>query len=260
MKTIYYYQTFIGLDKLLGHAQDIDMIFISSIHFNKNKYGNRLIYLNDNEPYERIFNNLWCQTQLISSQGVTIGLMIGGAGLAFQELFSDFTHYYPQLKELLRDKTWIKAINLDVEEKVDINQIKMLLRILKDDFPDIHLSMAPVANSLVTDSIGLGGFSYKELYNSYEERLIDAFFIQAYQDFSFDIFDRIVKNGYPPEKLVLGMLSSQYTSETFPDALDELKKIKEAYPKMIGAFDWEYIDAPPNTKDPSEWSRYIKSL
>ena len=135
MKTIFYYQTFIGLDKLLGHAQDIDMIFVSSIHFNKDKYGNRLIYLNDNMPYERQFNDVWNQTQLLSSQGVTIGLMIGGAGLAFQELFSDFKHYYPQLKELLNEKTWIEAINLDIEEHVDINQIKMLIRVLKDDFP-----------------------------------------------------------------------------------------------------------------------------
>ena len=33
MKTVYYYQTFIGLDKLLTHVEDIDTIIISSIHF-----------------------------------------------------------------------------------------------------------------------------------------------------------------------------------------------------------------------------------
>ena len=32
MKTIYYYQTFVGLDKLFTHVQDVDVIIISSIH------------------------------------------------------------------------------------------------------------------------------------------------------------------------------------------------------------------------------------
>ena len=120
--------------------------------------------------------------------------------------------------------------------------------------------MVSIAESLLTDSSGLGGFSYKDLYNSYEERLIDAFFIQAYQDFSFNTFDHIVKNGYPPEKLAMGMLSGQFNEETFASALEELKKIKKVYPKVIGVFDWEYIDAPPNKRDPSDWVRFIKSV
>ena len=40
MKTIYYYQTFVGLHKLMSHAQDIDVINVSSIHFNKDSSGN----------------------------------------------------------------------------------------------------------------------------------------------------------------------------------------------------------------------------
>ena len=47
MKTIYYYQTFVGLDKLMSHLQDIDVINVSSIHFDKNKSGEKHIYLND---------------------------------------------------------------------------------------------------------------------------------------------------------------------------------------------------------------------
>ena len=37
MKVIYYYQTFVGLDKLLTHREDVDVIIVSSIHFGKNK-------------------------------------------------------------------------------------------------------------------------------------------------------------------------------------------------------------------------------
>ena len=36
MKTIYYYQSFCGLDKLLTHINDIDVIILSSIHFGIN--------------------------------------------------------------------------------------------------------------------------------------------------------------------------------------------------------------------------------
>ena len=52
MKTIYYYQSFVGLDKVLTHIEDIDVINISSIHFGKDKDGNKFIYLNDNKPYD----------------------------------------------------------------------------------------------------------------------------------------------------------------------------------------------------------------
>ena len=64
MKTIYYYQTFVGLHKLMSHAQDIDVINISSIHFNKDSSGNPQIYLNDNVPYDKKFNDLWMETYL----------------------------------------------------------------------------------------------------------------------------------------------------------------------------------------------------
>ena len=28
---------------------------------------------------------------------------------------------------------------------------------------------------------------------------------------------------------------------------------------FAGVFDWEYIDAPPNDEDPSEWSSLMKN-
>ena len=43
MKTIYYYQTFVGLHKLLPHLTDIDVINVSSIHFNESKDGSKNI-------------------------------------------------------------------------------------------------------------------------------------------------------------------------------------------------------------------------
>ena len=85
METIYYYQTFVGLDQLLSHVQDIDVIIVSSIHFDKDKQGNKYIYLNDNKPNDPCFDTLWTDVQKAYSQGVCITLMIGGAGGAYQD-------------------------------------------------------------------------------------------------------------------------------------------------------------------------------
>ena len=38
------------LTKLLSHTCDIDVVNISSIHFDEDKQGNKNIYLNDNLP------------------------------------------------------------------------------------------------------------------------------------------------------------------------------------------------------------------
>ena len=258
MKTIYYYQTFVGLHKLMSHAQDIDVINIASIHFNKDKDGNPQIYLNDNLPYDPKFNDLWMETEHLYNQGVTIMLMVGGAGGAYTELFRDFKSYYPLLKQLLSQKSFIGGVDIDVEESVDINQIKMLIRLLKQDFPHFKISMAPISASMTSDGPGMGGFSYKRLYQSYEERLIDWFNVQCYGSFSFDTYHEIIMNGYPPEKIVMGMESGQFTKDNFQQALDEVKKIQETYPAMGGVYDWEYLNAPPDEKDPSVWCQKMK--
>lgn len=258
MKTIYYYQTFHGLHQLLSHPQDIDVIIISSIHFNRLSDGSKQIYLNDNLPYDPVFTDLWCETEHLYNQGVTIMLMIGGAGGAFTELFSDFKTYYPLLHQLLNEKTFIGGIDLDIEESVDINQIKMLIRLLKQDFPEFKITLAPLASSMTNDEPGMGGFSYKSLYKSYEERLIDCFHVQCYNSFSMDTYHRIIMNGYPPEKIVMGMENGQFTAETFPQAIKEVQTILDTYPEMAGVYDWEYLNAPPIKHDPSQWCKQMK--
>jgi hypothetical protein len=260
MKTIYYYQTFVGLQELCSHPQDIDVIIISSIHFDQCKDGTKQIYLNDHKPDDKKFNDLWWESKLLYQQGVTFMLMIGGAGGAYRELFSDFKTYYPQLKNLLEKQNHIGGVDLDIEESVDINQVKMLIRLLKQDFPNFKISMAPISSSMINDTPGMGGFSYKELYKSYEETLIDWYNVQCYDSFSFDTYQSIIKNGYPCEKIVMGMESGQFTKQNFYIAINEVNKILDVYPKMAGVYDWEYLDAPPVDKDPSQWARKMKNV
>ena len=69
MKTIYYYQSFCGLDKLQSHIKDIDTIILSSIHFSKYK-NEPYIHLNDYPPTSPIFDNVWIELQKLYNSKV----------------------------------------------------------------------------------------------------------------------------------------------------------------------------------------------
>jgi hypothetical protein len=259
-KVIYYYQTLVGLDKLLTHIEDVDVIIVSSIHFDNVK-GRKQIYLNDNLPDDPIFDELWLQTKEASVQGCKIMVMMGGAGGAYQQLFSDFETFYPLLVKMIQDKPWIQGIDLDIEESVTLSNVQMLIKKLKKDLgKEFIITMAPVSSTLQHDGSSMAGFSYKTLYQSEEGKYIDWFNTQCYYSFSFKTYNSIIGNGYPPEKIVIGMESGQFNSSTFSNALDEIKKIKDKYPNMSGVYDWEYLNSPPDEKDPSQWAKLMKNV
>ena len=79
MNIIYYYQTFVGLEKLKNKG-DTTNIIISSIHF-----GNGKIYLNDNEPDDPKFNKLWEEVETLPEEDIHVSCMVGGAGGAYKE-------------------------------------------------------------------------------------------------------------------------------------------------------------------------------
>ena len=258
MKVCYYYQTFVGLDKIFSHTKDVTNIIISSIHFDKDKNGDKSIYLNDNKPNDKIFNKLWEQTKELSERGITITCMVGGAGGAYNNLFSDFDIYFPLLVNMIRSKPCIQGIDLDIEESVKLEDVKMLINKITAEFgDDFIITMAPVAGSLQSDNPGMGSFIYKDLYNSEEGKYINWFNTQCYYSYSFETFDKIVKNGYPSSKIVMGMESGQFTGSSFTT---EIKKIKDVYKDMGGVYDWEYLDAPPNKNDSSEWATLMSNL
>jgi len=260
MKVIYYYQSFVGLDKLLTHIQDTDVIIVSSIHFGKNE-NKHYIHLNDNDPNDTIFDQLWLQTKEASVQGCKIMCMMGGAGGAYQALFSDFDIYYPLLVKMIQERPWIQGIDLDIEETVQLTDIQMLIRKLVEDFgTDFIITMAPISPSMQTDGGSMAGFCYKQLYQSEEGKYIHWFNTQCYYSFSKETYDSIIKNNYPPEKIVMGMESGQFNESTFKNAIQNVNEIKNKYPTFAGVYDWEYLNAPPNTKDPSQWAKLMKNI
>ena len=246
MKVIYYYQTFVGLEKLKVNCNATNLM-ISSIHFGDNK-----IDLNDKETNDEKVKQLWEETESLSNDDLHISCMVGGAGGAFRELFSNFDVYYETLRKFLISKPWIQGINLDIEETVTMENIKKLISRLRSDFGgNFLISMAPVSSAMESDVPGMGGFVYKELFNSPEGEMVDF-----YNWFSLETYKNIIDNGYPEDKIVMGMMSGQFTDDSF---VSVIHSIKEKYPDVSGFYDWEYLDAPPNKDDPSEWAKLVKN-
>ena len=135
----------------------------------------------------------------------------------------------------------------------------LINQLVKDFGEDFIITMAPVSSTLQNDGSSMAGFSYKDLYLSEEGKRIRWFNTQCYNSFSMNTYESIINNGYPVEKVVMGMESGQFDDKTFSDALEEVKKIKDKYPTFGGVFDWEYLNAPPNKEDPSEWAKLMKN-
>ena len=240
-RIIYYYQTFTSLQPILYKNTPITHIHLSSIHFGKNPDKSHYIHLNDYEPYNQTFDTVWDELLEAGKYNITTILMVGGAGGAFQHLFSDYQVYYSLLKELISKKKIIKGIDLDVEEYVDIENIKMLINDIKKDFgDDFIITMAPIQSSLQTDYPGMGGFIYKDLYNSPDGKLIDYFNVQFYEDYSENAYTQVIENNYPSNKIVMGMISGE-------EFENELKKTYQKYGNNFGGvFIWEYSNSLKN--------------
>ena len=258
-KVIFYYQTFkdkndqyIFLDSVLYPNTPLTHIHISSIHFGINSDNTPYIHLNNRTPDNIYFDPIWKNIQKAHTKGITIIAMIGGAGGGYSSLFSDFNKYYSLLYSFLLDRPYIQGVDLDIEESCSLDNVKMLIQRLIQDFgKEYIITTAPVQSSLTQDIPGMSGFCYKELLNSDEGKYISYINCQAYQTYTLEILDEIVKNGYPVDKIVMGMLSGQNYKE-------ELKKMVEKYKHTFGGvFIWEYFNTIPT---PLDWLKTIQNI
>ena len=265
MKIIYYYQTLVGLKSILDEeTPTCTHIILSSIHFGKNKDNSPYIHLNDHSPDDSTFDECWKELKTLSDRGVVGMVMMGGAGGAYGDLFSNYDTYYGLLKNMIsKHSDVIKGIDIDIEEGVELNDVKKLIQNIHDDFgEDFIITMAPLGGSLKYDSPGMGGFVYKDLYNSEVGKYINWFNGQYYGSYTIYDFMKTVQNGYPAEKIVMGMVSGNFpTKSSFDVALETIKHIKEKYPDFGGVDVWEYFDSPPGDKsDPGEWSKEMSEM
>jgi hypothetical protein len=262
-RIILYYQTLIDLDPLISlidnHNKNniVTDITLASIHFGKNNDNSPYIHLNDHSPKDDKFKKIFLQLLKLKNKNVDINLLIGGAGTAFSQLFSNYDIYYNLLKQsILNELCFIDGFNLDIEEPVNISDIIKLVKNLKKDFPNKKIIFAPLAESIATDEPGMGGFSYKELYKEIGSN-IDYFNVQCYGEYSLNLYNEMLTNGYPSEKIVMGML----TGQDFNSIINEIEKISHNDSKFGGVAVWEYFNAPPSSPEhPYVWCEIMMNI
>ena len=253
-RIIYYYQTFCGLSDILQNPDcQVTHIHLASIHFGNNPDGSPYIHLNNYPPDNPKFTKVWEELEIASTRGIKIILMMGGAGGAYTCLFNDYQPYYKLLKNTILTHPMIHGIDLDIEEGVSLNNIKMLIRYIDIDFGDrFIISMAPLGSSLEQDVPGMGGFCYKDLYNTPEGKRINYFNGQFYGNFNTESYQKCITNGYPSNKVIIGMLAGQ---QPLSSCLITLTTLSKQYFDFGGIFVWEYYDAPPDSPlHPGEWA------
>tara|TARA_B110000037_G_scaffold164933_1_gene186537 strand:- start:365 stop:1162 length:798 start_codon:yes stop_codon:yes gene_type:complete len=254
-KIIYYYQTLVGLKKIINNPKKIypTHIILSAFHFGVDINNISYIHLNNYKPSNKMYNDLWIELKKLTEIGVNIMIMLGGAGGAYNTMFNNFDIYYSKLYSFLKNNKFIKGIDLDIEENVDINNVRKLIKKLDIDFgKDYIITMAPISGALTKDYPGLGGFSYKDLIKTDEGKRINWFNGQFYYEYNLDIYNQVINNGYNSEQIVIGMAYYQFTNN-FEEALKELNKIKTKYNEFSGVFVWEYFKAPSLTGNPEDW-------
>lgn len=246
-----FYQT---PDELTAQA-DYTHYYVSAFHFGFDDKGEPYIHWNDHVPDDPCFDEPWAQLeQLATAHGKTVTLMLGGAGSAFTLLFEHFDLFYPLLKQTLSRRPFLTGTNLDIEETVTLDNVCTLVDSLKRDFgKDFIITMAPVAGSLAYDTPGMGGFVYKDLMSRPQGALIDWFNVQCYgANWCTYMIDKIVRNGYPADKLVMGMLWND-----FPDlpslvaGMAILRGVNTEHPTLRGAYIWQHANAPMG---PERWA------
>ena len=125
----YYYQSEENISKLVDfkNKNNIDNIsvYFSSLHFGNDSKNKPYIHMNDDTPDNQPY--IKQQMELLTSNGIEVLVMLGGAGGAYSNLFKNFSNYYKLLIEFIKKYKYIKGIDLDVEEYTklsDINKLK----------------------------------------------------------------------------------------------------------------------------------------
>jgi len=250
-RVVIYYQSPSGLVSIFKKNPDVTDILVASVHFGIHN-NQPAIFLNDWDPADKRYDIMWLETKIAHNLDIRVSIMVGGAGGAYTELFKDFVTYYELLKKTIKDRPWITGIDLDIEEGVTLDEVKMLMRQIHGDFgDDFRITFAPVAYALESDSPGMGGFCYKDIYLAPEGKWISWFNVQCYGCFEEDTFKTMLANGYPAEKLVMGMLSEN-AKPCFDKYLKTLEKLSKN-PQFGGTFVWEYFDAPKG----DQWAKYV---
>jgi len=209
-----------------------------------------------------MFTTMWQEAATLQSYGVTVRMMLGGAAQgSYQDLFNSWSVFYPILQQTIAQYR-LNGIDLDIEENVSLPHAETLIQQLNADFGSHFLiTMSPVASAL-WGGANLSGFSYQKLYAGPEGSKIAWFNGQFYSGFatlaSPTDYQRVVNAGFPPNKVVAGMISNPADGGGFvpiKTVASTVNTLVAQYPVFGGVADWEYFNAlPGNTANPAAWA------
>jgi hypothetical protein len=275
-RVIYYYQTqydngvYVSLSPMwttLNPSTNkpyVTDVMVAAFHLGYNPDNTPYIHLNDNVPGDPMFTTMWQEVAMLQSYGVTVRMMLGGAAQgSYADLFDNWSTFYPILQQTLQQYN-LNGIDLDVEENVTLANAEMLIDRLDTDFGSkFRITLAPVASAL-WGGANLSGFSYPQLYKNSGSK-IAWFNGQFYSGFatlsSTADYDRVVKYGYPADKIVGGMIANSADGGGYVGMKTVAKTVRaltKQYAYFGGVFAWEYFNAEPGgTSDPIEWAVYM---
>ena len=277
-RVVCYHQThynrrgeYVSLLPLITEATDVvgvTHVIVAAVHLN-DPPGN--ITLNNDPPDAPKHDLLWEETQILQDVGVKVLGMLGGAAKgSFQCLDrSDFefeAYYGPLLSVIRRYK--LDGLDLDIEEEMSLAGIIRLIDRLKNDLgKGFLITLAPVAAAL-QGRPHLSGFDYEAL-EVMRGSSIDCYHTQFYNNWGrledFVDYDAIFGRGWPPEKVVTGVLTNPSLGHGYIpfDVLQRtVTALSQYYPRFGGVMGWEYFNSMPGDLDqPWLWAEaMMKSL
>lgn len=243
-------------------------VILSAIHINWDPSN---LTLNDDPPDHPKYTQLWDEATVLQDSGIKVLGMLGGAArgsfarLDYSESRTDvplarFEAYYAPLRDMIRTYG-LDGLDLDVEEEMSLPGVVHLIDRLKADFgPEFIITLAPVATALMPNRPHLSGFDYA-LLEAARGSSIAWYNTQFYNGWggiaSPWAYDEIVRNGWPPEKVVAGMLTNPRHGGSgyvlLPQTAAVLSYLMEKYPGFGGVMGWEYWASLPNEREGWQW-------
>ncbi|KAI1768766.1 glycoside hydrolase family 18 protein [Hypoxylon sp. FL1150] len=273
-RVVIYYQTtqlnnsateHISLLPLINSAPNISVthVLVAAIHVMDGS-----IHLNDYAPDDPIFDQVWTDTAQLQAAGVTVMGMVGGAAQgSFVRLDGDnatFETNYAPLHDMIGTYN-LQGLDLDVEESFSLDGVIRLIDRLKADFgDDFIITLAPVAAALTEGGGNLSGFSYFDLEEQRGSSIAfyNGQFYYGWGDASSaSDYESIIDDGFPADKVVMGMLTNPSNGNGFV-ALDSeapvLQELTSENPTFGGVAGWEYFNSLPGGSDaPWEWAAWM---
>lgn len=211
----------ISLLPLITNATGVTHVIIAAIHINSRPED---LTLNDSSPSDEKFNILWGEVAWLQSSGIKVLGMLGGfAKGSFERLCNNtssdgvvqFENFYLPLRDMIRQRR-LDGLDLDIEEPTSLaGTIRLIDRLRADFGPEFLITLAPVATALLPGQPHLSGpeFDYRVLEQLRGEE-IAWYNTQLYCGWgdagTTAWYDAIIRAGWNPEKVVMGLISNPY--------------------------------------------------